>query len=380
MRQALEVLGFIAGAGAVVATMLSAIRAVVLPRASQNLIPLVTTRTVRSLFRLRATRSGSYHDRDRVMAMLAPISLLAMLVTWLSILFLAYALMFFTITGRSAAGSLQLSGSSIVTLGTERDPRFWPSMLGYSEAALGLLLVALFITYFPSIYTAFTRRETGVTLLQVRAGDPPQATTMLIRYHRIEEPRYSLTELWRQWEMWFADIEESHSTFPVLAFFRSPQPERSWITAAGALLDAASFWVGCVADHPLDADAQLCIRAGFLALRRIADGFDLPYDPEPAPDGPITISRSEWDTAMAEMEAAGVPLIADRDRAWAAWRGWRVNYDTVLLRLARLVEAPPAPWVSDRSPVADREARRPGGGARFRLVRTASGWRRWPGG
>ncbi len=54
---------------------------------------------------------------------------------------------------------------------------------------------------------------------------------------------------------------------------------------------------------------------------------------------------------MAEMEAAGVPLLANRDAAWEAWKGWRVNYDTVLLNLARLVEAPLAPWVSDRSPV-----------------------------
>ena len=37
-------------------------------------------------------------------------------------------------------------------------------------------------------------------------------------------------------------------------------------------------------------------------------------------------------------------------QAWEAWKGWRVNYDTVLLNLARLVEAPPTPWVSDRSP------------------------------
>src|SRR5262249_41093178 len=82
-------------------------------------------------------------------------------------------------------------------------------------------------------YGAFSRRESGVALLQVRAGNPPRATNMLIRYHRIEESRYRLTELWRTWEVWFADIEETHTTFPILAFFRSPQPERSWITSAG---------------------------------------------------------------------------------------------------------------------------------------------------
>ena len=123
------------------------------------------------------------------------------------------------------------------------------------------------------------------------------------------------------------------------------------------MLDGASFWAGAI-EHPKDPDVQLCIRAGFLALRRIADVFNVPYDPDPAPDDPISVSRQEWDEAMDEMAAAGVPLVADREQAWEAWRGWRVNYDTVLLNLARLVEAPPTPWVSDRSPVMV-SARRP---------------------
>lgn len=370
MRQLFETLGCLAAATAVLATILSALQAVVLPRATQNAIPAATTRAVKAILQLRTRRAETYDDRDRIMAMLAPVALISMLLTWLLIIFAAYSVMFFTTSGRSATGSVELSGSSLVTLGTSSSGRFGVELLTYSEAGLGLLVVALFITYFPSIYSAFTRRETGVTLLQVRAGSPPQATTMLIRYHRIEDRRYQLTEVWRQWEAWFADIEESHTTFPILAYFRSPQPDRSWITAAGALLDAAAFWVACI-EHPIDPDAQLCLRAGFLALRRIADGFNLAYHPDPAPDEAITISRLEWDQAMAEMDAAGVPLLADRDQAWADWRGWRVNYDSVLLRLARQVEAPPAPWVSDRSPLGiDGSDHHP---------RRASWWRRWPG-
>ncbi len=285
------------------------------------------------------------------MAMLGPVALLSMLAVWLLLLIVSYTLIFLAVTRGSLSDAIKLSGSSIFTLGNATDGRLGPSVLTYSEAALGLLIVALLITYFPSIYSAFTRRETGVSLLQVRAGSPPQATTMLIRFHRIEEPSFRLGELWRQWEGWFTDIEESHTTFPILAYFRSPQPDRSWVTAAGALLDGASFWASCV-EHPQDPDVQLCIRAGFLALRRVADSIRVPYDADPRADGPITISRGEWDAAMAEMDAAGMPLKSDREAAWIAWKGWRVNYDDVLLLLARRVEAPPAPWVSDRSPIA----------------------------
>ena len=350
MRQALEALGFALSAALVVATVLSAIRAVVLPRAAQNLVPRLTTAALRALFRARASRYPGYQERDRIMAMLAPIALVAMLLTWLVMIFLAYAVMFFCLDSRSFAHAVSVSGSSLVTLGTFSESRFWLSILSDSEAGLGLLVVALFISYFPSIYSAFTRRETGVTLLSVRAGSPPRPTTMLVRYHRIEGRLNQLTELWRSWEGWFADIEESHTTFPILVHFRSPQPERSWIAAAGVLLDTAAFWLACV-DHVVDPDAQLCVRAGFLALRHIADGFEITYDPDPRQDGPISIAREEWDAAMAELESAGVPLVTDRDRAWLDWRGWRVNYDAVLLGLARVTEAPMVPWVSDRSPV-----------------------------
>jgi hypothetical protein len=357
MRTGLEVVGFLIGAAAVVAVLLSAIEAVVLPRASQARLPTATTVAVRGAFMLRARRAQTFEDRDQALAMLAPVALLALLALWLVTIIAAYTLMFFTTTGRSIVRSFELSGSSVFTLGTTSDPRLGPSILSYTEAALGLLLVALFITYFPSIYNAFSRRESFVALFEVRAGNPPRPAEMLIRYHRIEGRLEDLHELWSQWEAWFADIEETHTTFPILAFFRSPQPQRNWVAAAGVLLDGASMWAGCV-EHPPDPRVQLCIRGGYLSLRRIADGFGIPYDPDPAPDDPISVSREEWDDVMAELEAAGVPLVADREEAWRAWSGWRVNYDTVLLRLATLVEAPMIPWVSDRTPIYPKPWRR----------------------
>ena len=50
-----------------------------------------------------------------------------------------------------------------------------------------------------------------------------------------------------------------------------------------------------------------------------------------------------------KLEEAGVPLKADRDQAWRDFAGWRVNYDTVLLGLTVLTDAPQAPWSTDRA-------------------------------
>jgi hypothetical protein len=100
----------------------------------------------------------------------------------------------------------------------------------------------------------------------------------------------------------------------------------------------------------------LTIRAGYITLARIAEFFGVFHDVDPAPDDPITISRYEFDDACRQLAEAGVPLKEDLDAAWTAFAGWRVNYDTALLNLARMVEAPIAPWTSDRSPVLAEKA------------------------
>ena len=100
-----------------------------------------------------------------------------------------------------------------------------------------------------------------------------------------------LREVWANWETWFADIEESHTSLPALVFFRSPQADRSWITAAGAVLDAASLALAVV-DIPDEPQAALCIRAGYLSLRKIGDFFSIPYNPNPARGEPVTWPRA----------------------------------------------------------------------------------------
>jgi hypothetical protein len=214
-------------------------------------------------------------------------------------------------------------------------------------------MVALLIAYLPTMYNAFQQRELAVTMLEVRAGSPPSAVEMIIRFHRLHSLE-NLHGLWETWETWFAQIEESHTSLAALVFFRSPQPDHSWVTASGAVLDAASLMRSTV-DVPADTQADLCIRAGYLALRRIADFFGVAYNAAAHfPDDPISIARMEFDACCSQLAAAGVPLTLDRDQAWHDFAGWRVNYDRVLLALASLTMAPYASWSSDRSLLRDQ--------------------------
>lgn len=343
----LRVVAFAGGAGLVVATLYSAMRTFVLPRAAPDLFVRAIFVSLRQLLALRLRFARTYEARDRVMALFAPIGLMLLLPAWLALVCLGYAAMFWAIGVEPFYAAFKLSGSSLLTLGFAAADGTGQLLLQFSAAIIGLILVALLIGYLPTIYAAFARREAQVTLLEVRAGQPPSAVEMLLRFHRIHGLA-QLDEVWRTWEVWFADIEESHTSLPALVYLRSPDGHHSWVTAAGAVLDGASLFLSAV-DWPASAMPSLCVRAGYLALRHIADFFSVDYNPDPHYPDPISITRAEFDAACEALTAGGLPMKSDHDQAWRDFAGWRVNYDTVLLALATITMAPVAPWSSDRS-------------------------------
>ena len=343
-----RVLAFILGIAVVAVTLTSVTRVLLVPRSTPDSLVRVVFLILRFLFRPWTHDSRPYAVRDRAMAYYAPVSLLALLPVWLSLVLIGYAGMFWALGLPTWREALRASGSSLFTLGFAPVDDMPKTLLMFSEAAIGLILVALLIAYLPTMYAAFSKREAAVTLLEVRAGSPPSAAEMIERFHR-NHGLERLSEMWQTWEAWFAEIEESHTSLPALVFFRSPQPDRSWVTAAGAVLDAAALTASTL-DLPRDANAALCIRAGFIALRRVADFFQFPYNPNPHyPQDPISVTRQEFDAIYDRLAGQGIPIKPDRDLAWRDWAGWRVNYDAVLLALADLTMAPPAPWSSDRS-------------------------------
>ncbi len=341
-----RVVAFIAGGLLVVTVLLNAVRTLVLPRSSISVLTRRVFLSVRLILRLAIGRDASFSRRDAVMALFGPVSLLALLATWLVLVIGAYGAMLWGFENRTPRQAFVLSGSSAFTLGFAGVKDLPSTVLVFSEAAITLLLLALLIAYLPAIYSAFSRREAAVASLETRAGSPPSAITFLLRLVIIGGLE-DLHEFWPSWEWWFVEIQETHTTFPALVSFRSPLADHSWVTAAGAVLDTAAIAVSAL-DRPRDPAAQLCLRAGWLSLRRIAEQFRIPFDHDPRPDDPISIRRDEFDALLAQLERKGVPLKPDRDQAWRDFAGWRVNYDTVLLDLATLVMAPPSPWTSDR--------------------------------
>lgn len=338
---ALKFAVFVAGAALVVRTLMSAVRVFVLPRASNELIARLVFTYMGRLFQV-FVRNKPYAFRDTILAYFAPVSLLVLPLIWLSLIMLGYTAIFWSFGVEPVSDAFRMSGSSMLTLGFAPTNGTAEDIAAFSEAGIGLLLVALLISYLPTMYAAFARRELAVNLLEIRADSPPSAIAMIQRFHRLGRMEQFHTQL-ELWETWFADIAESHTSLAALAFFRSPQRDHSWVNAAGAVMDAAALYRSTV-DVPRDIQADLTIRAGYITLRRIADFFRIPYERQPGLDTPCSISEEDFGIACDELAASGVPLHADRAAAWRDFRGWRINYDQTLLALARLTSAPPAHW------------------------------------
>jgi hypothetical protein len=334
----LDVLAIAAGTALVATALLSALRTVVVPRAER--VHLSRAAGIGSTwFFGQASRIARRPERrEAIVARAAPVGLVMLPALWAAQVIVGFSLIFWGLNVTPYRDALVLSGSSLTTLGFRSTDDLPTLLLSVLEALIGLGLVALLIAFLPTIYSHFSRREALVTRWYMRAGSPPQTDELLIRAQRIgwlDE----LHETWSEWERWFVDVEEAQTSYPALNFFRSPNPQRSWIVAAGSVLDTAAF-VEAAVDLRASPQARLSIRSGYMALAAIGAMFDVESPADPAPDDPISFPRAEFDRIFDRCQEEGIPLVADRDQAWRDFAGWRVNYDASLVGLTLLINPP----------------------------------------
>lgn len=346
MEVAARVIALVVGCAVVFWVVSSAVLTVVVPRGERALLAMLVVAPTRRIFAFFGDRADDEEGRERILARFGPTALMLLPLAWAIGVFLGFIPIYWAL-GVEGREAVVFSGSSLTTLGFSRPGEMPAILFAFLEALIGLALVALMIAFLPTIYGHFSDREKEVARLEVRAGVPPDPVEMLSRLHRIGILDEA-DEIWTDWEAWFVNLEESHTSYPALVWFRSPIPNRSWLTAAGTCLDAASLSVACL-QIETQWRAQLMIRAGFVSLRRVADFFDIAYAPDPRPTDPISVTRAEFDEAYERLAREGLPTKPDREQCWRDFSGWRVNYDDVLIGLCGLVQPPAAPWSSDRA-------------------------------
>jgi hypothetical protein len=345
--------GFALGLALVGGTFISVVATIVLPKGVRSIIAYMVWRATSNAFMAVSDRLRSYEAKDRLLGLLGPVSLLALLAVWLLLAFLGYALVFWPLTGDNLMTAFRLAGSSLFTLGIASSPKGAATVVTFVAAATGLIVVALEIGYLPTIYGAYNRRETLVNMLESRAGEPAWGAELLAREQLIGGLD-SLGPFYTDWERWAADLTESHVNYPWLLSFRSPYPLRSWVVSLLAVMDAAALQLA-LAPSTAPSAARHCLRTGFLGLRALAGVFGFRVSSDPRPDDDIMLTYEEFDQAVDRLEAVGFPVERPRELAWRHFRGWRVNYEPAAYFLADQVVAVPAPWSGERRSVRSEQ-------------------------
>ena len=326
-------------------------RTLVVPRRSNDHLSRGVGHVVDAAYRLLTRRQSDFLRRDRRLASQASTILLAQLTTWIVLFYLGYGLLLWPLDPLGAGHAFAQAGSSLFTLGYAGPTGAPLTVIDYIAAATGLIVVALQIGYLPSLYGAFNRRETEVTLLAGRAGVPAWGPEILARTRfgfTTEDEGAVMDAFYLEWERWAADVSESHSNYPVLTRFRSPEPLSSWLVGLVAVMDSAALWLAVAPARAPQVQARLCLRMGFTALRSIAEAVGLEVDRDPDPDSPLLLTQDEWRAGIARMDSAGFLMDRSPDEAYPDFRGWRVNYEAVAYALALRTEAVPAPWTGPR--------------------------------
>ena len=188
--------------------------------------------------------------RDRHLSYFGPLSLLMLFAMWASALVLAFSLLHFaagsalTVTGGSPSfrADLYMSGTTFFTLGLgDIIPNTtFARVITVAEAGVGFGFLAVVISYLPTLYGAFSQRELNISLLDARAGSPPTAAELLRRLAKVADTGV-LTQYLREWEIWSAQLMESHLSYPVLCYFRSQHDNQSWLAAFTTVLDVSAL-------------------------------------------------------------------------------------------------------------------------------------------
>lgn len=329
-----------------------AFESIILPRRVTRKFRLTRLfyRTTWSAWKFVANRVAVRKTREALLGFFGPISLLLLLGVWALGLILGFALMQYgagsAITNNAPGlqpgftADLYLSGTTFFTLGLgDVIPRSgFSRFLVVSEGGFGFGFLAAIIGYLPFIYGSFSKREVNISLLDSRAGTPPSAGELL-RRHSYERGQEALRELLKDWELWCAELMESHLSYPVLAFFRSQHDNQSWIASLTAILDTCALLkVGIEGACERQADLTFAI-----ARHAVVDLSQV-FGTQPKPLSFERLPAEDLRRIRDTLAQHGLKL-RDGVEADRALMGLRLMYEPYIYALAIYLSQTLPPWI-----------------------------------
>ncbi len=211
------------------------------------------------------------------------------------------------------------------------------------EGGTGFAFLAVVIGYLPTIFSAAARREAAITVLDARAGSPPTAVGLLAR---ADGDHDALEAQLRDWEVWAAELLESHLSYPILAFFRSQHARQSWLAALVVMLDVSALAQVGIADVDGRRLPTRQARLTFAMARHVAGDLCQILNAPPCLHSDDRLPPEELARLRCWLEEHGLRLDASEEatRRLAAIRGL---YEPYVAALAALLALTLPPWIPE---------------------------------
>src|SRR6202011_1824638 len=347
-------LALFGGLTVAIVILIDTFEAIILPRRVTRKIRFTRLfyRTTWAFWKFVVRKIPSGKTREALLGGYGPCSLLLLIALWALGLVMAFGMMQYG--ARSAievhelghpgfAMDLYLSSTTFFTLGMgDVIPRVpLARFLLVAEAGLGYGFLAVIVGYLPFIYSSFSRREVNISLLDARAGTPPTAGELLRRYS-YPEGQDALRHLLAEWELWCAELMESHLSYPVLAYFRSQHDNQSWIASLTAILDTCALLkVGI--DDACTRQAELTFAIARHAVVDLSQVFGT--EPKALPHERLT--AAELSRIRDTLAQHGLKLKdgEEADRKLNALRGM---YEPYIFALASYLNQALPPWIPQK--------------------------------
>ena len=295
--------------------------------------------------------------RHRLLNSVGPLLLPLLLVTYLTLLITAFALIYgprlpdqFHVHEHRGdvdlVDAFYFSGITLTTLGYgEIVPASTLMRLAaLVESALGIALISLAIAYLLAVYNALGAKRTAALSVYHQAGEGADAAGF-IAHHYVEGRFYGLREALRTATRDIQGVLESHVEHPVIHYFHPVEVYKSLPRMLFILLEACA-----VIRTSLDAERHSDVRnhpevrtleaSARHVLGELVASLDLERRKRRRAELPAEVTEDEerwrrrYEQTLERLAAEGIETRRDAGEGWREYRARRQDWESMLRRLS----------------------------------------------
>ena len=199
------------------------------------------------------------------------------------------------------------------------------------EAGLGFSLLTLALSYVLTVYSALGRRNTFALNVHHRTGGTDDAAELLARLVQVDD--VAAQRVLEDLSVGLNDIYDSHQSYPLLHYFRQPQPYYAMSSLAARAADVVSLARAALPASQRQAWEQWPVAEGAYRsavwLLRDLSGEFLPGSAQPdESDLDEDEGRRRFQETVVRLRATGIDVndspeaeqaYLKQRRAWAPW-------------------------------------------------------------